>query len=252
VPAAKQPVALTIAGVDSSGGAGVTVDLATFNSFEVQCKNVVTAVTAQSARAVYSVQGMRPATITAQLVAVFSANPPKAAKCGMLYSAGVVEAVAEFWGGRRAPLIIDPILVSSSGVPLLSLTGIRALKHRLLPLAKLVTPNVPEAEALCGVAIKSPEDMRKAARAIVEQYGCAAAITGGHLRGKEIVEVFFDGRDELLITSPRLSGGPWRGTGCRFTSAVTAQMAKGVSLAKAVCVATEWVSEELERLKVNG
>ena len=245
MPAKQQPVALTIAGMDSSGGAGVAVDLATFAALGVGGRSVVTAVTAQSDKAVFGVQGTRPAMITAQLEAAFQGRKPKAAKCGMLFSGGVVEAVADFWGGLRVPLVVDPVLVSSSGVALLNAAGVRALKKRLLSMANLVTPNVPEAEKLSGTKIGEPEDLRTAARAIHEKYGCAVIITGGHLPGKEIAELFFDGREELLLITPRLPGGPWRGTGCRFASAVAAGLAKGERLAAAVQLATEWVNGEL-------
>ena len=249
MPVKRQPIALTLAGVDSSGGAGVAVDLSTFNALGVRGKCVVTAVTAQSSKAVWGVQGTRPAIITAQLEAAFSECPPQVAKCGMLYSGGVVEAIAEFWGRHRTPLVVDPVLATSSGKSLLNPAGMRALKRRLLPLANVVTPNVPEAEALAGMFIKSPEDMRQAARAIYEMYGCAAVITGGHLRGKEIFEVMYDGFDEYQCITPRLGGGPWRGTGCRFASAVTSELAKNNSLPSAVRKATKWVSAELAKLK---
>lgn len=248
MPVKRKPVALTIAGVDSSGGAGVTVDLATFEALGVQGKSVVTAITAQSAKAVHAVQGTRPTVITAQLEAAFSERRPQAAKCGMLCSVGVVEAVADFWSGRRVQLVIDPVLASSSGTALLNPSGVRSLKRRLLSMAKLVTPNVPEAEALTGLHIRDPKAMRQAARALFEQYGCAAVITGGHLRGKEIVEVFFDGREEILLTAPRLTGGPWRGTGCRFASAVAADLAKGMALSESISHATRWVSGQLGRI----
>ena len=244
----RKPVALTIAGMDSSGGAGVTLDLATFEALGVRGKSVVTAITAQSVKAVHAVQGTRPALITAQLEAAFSERRPQAAKCGMLYSAGVVEAVADFWSDRRVPLVIDPVLASSSRTALLNPSGVRSLKRHLLPMAKLATPNVPEAEALTGLVVKNPETMQKAARAIYEQYGCAVIVTGGHMKGTEIVEVFFDGRKEWLLTTPRLTGGPWRGTGCRFASAVTANLAKGTALSESTQHATRWVSGQLKRI----
>ena len=244
-----QPIALSIAGVDSSGGAGVAVDLATFSALGVQGKCVVTAVTAQSSKAVWDVQGTRPTMITAQLEAALSEHPPQVAKCGMLYSGGVVEAVAEFWGQRRTPLVVDPVLVASSGAALLNPAGVRALKRRLLSLATVVTPNVPEAEALTGLSLKTPQELRQGARALYEMYGCAAVITGGHLRGDEILEVVYDGLDEYQCTTPRLRGGPWRGTGCRFASAVAAELAKNNSLSIAVRKATEWVSAELAKYK---
>ena len=243
VVAKKNPVALTIAGMDSSAGAGVAVDLKTFAALGVAGRCVVTAVTAQSPRVVLAVQGTRPAMVTAQLEAAFVEGRPNAAKCGMLFSGGVVEAVADFWEGRRVPLVVDPILAASSGGALLNVAGVRALRRRLLPLARVVTPNVPEAEKLSGLKIREPAEMRAAAWALFEKYGCAAVITGGHLPGREVVEIFYDGREELLLVLPRVKGGPWRGTGCRFSASVVAGLARGEKLASAVVRAKEFVAE---------
>ena len=244
--AKKNPVALTIAGMDSSCGAGVAVDLKTFTALGVAGRCVVTAVTAQSPRAVLAVQGTRPAMVTAQLEAVFASPRPRVAKCGMLFSGGVVEAVADFWEGRRVPLVVDPILAASSGGALLNAAGVRALRRRLLPLAKVVTPNVPEAEALTGLRIREPEEMRAAARALHEKYGCAAVITGGHLRGlNEAVDVLFDGRDEWLLSLPRVKGRGMHGTGCVFSAAIVAGLAKGLSLLKAVERGKAFVTGEI-------
>ena len=253
VAAKKKTVALTIAGMDSSCGAGVAVDLKAFAALGVAGRSVVTAVTAQSPRAVLGVQGTRPAIVTAQLEAVFAEGRPKAAKCGMLFSGGVVEAVAEFWQGRRVPLVVDPVLAASSGGRLLNAAGARALRRQLLPLAKLVTPNVPEAEALTGLRIREPEEMRTAARALFEKYGCAAVVTGGHLPGKEVVEFFYDGWEELLLVSPRVKGGPWRGTGCRFSAAVAAALANGERLVESLRLAkklvADWILANSDQLK---
>lgn len=248
MPAKQQPVALTIAGMDSSGGAGVAVDLATFAALGVGGRSVVTAVTAQSDKAVFGVQGTRPAMITAQLEAAFQGRKPKAAKCGMLFSGGVVEAVADFWAARRVPLVVDPVLASSSGTALLNASGVRAMKRRLLPLATLVTPNVSEAEALSGITIREPEHMRHAARTIFEQFGCAVLIKGGHLRGlKEAVDVLHSGGDEWLLTLPRVQGRGMRGTGCVYSAAITAGLAKGQSLLNAVERGKEFVTQEIVR-----
>ena len=223
----------------------MAVDLQTFSAFGVSGRCAATAFTAQSLHAVLAVQGARPAVVTAQLEAVFAGRRPRAAKCGMLFSGGVVEAVADFWTGRKTPLVVDPVLVSSSGTALLNVAGVRAMKKRLLPHAKLVTPNVPEAEQLSKIKIREPEDMRTAARAIFEKFGCATFITGGHLAGREIVEIFFDGREELLLTKPRARVGPRRGTGCRLSAAVTAELAKRSAMQAAVCRATEWVGKAM-------
>ncbi len=241
--AKHKPLALTIAGSDSSGGAGLQADLATFSTFSVDGVSVVAAITAQTHKKVLGIDPVKPTIVLKQLEAVFAGKKPKAAKSGMLLSAGVVECVADFFGGKnRPPLVVDPVMVSSSGAELLRSGGLRALKKKLLPLATVVTPNVPEAEVLAGMIIREPEDMRAAARALFDHYGCAAVVTGGHLPGREVIEVFHDGRDDLLLSAPRVKGGPWHGTGCRFSAAIAAELAKGKKLAQAVVKAKEHVA----------
>tara|TARA_B100001971_G_C18153269_1_gene517070 strand:+ start:252 stop:998 length:747 start_codon:yes stop_codon:yes gene_type:complete len=241
--AKPKPLALTIAGSDSSGGAGLQADLATFLALGVDGASVVTAITAQTPKKVLGIDPVKPTIVLKQLEAVFAGKKPKAAKSGMLLSAGVVECVADFFGGKnRPPLVVDPVMVSSSGAELLRSGGLRALKKKLLPLATVVTPNVPEAEVLAGMIIREPEDMRAAARALFDHYGCAAVVTGGHLPGREVIEVFHDGRDDLLLSAPRVKGGPWHGTGCRFSAVIAAELAKGKKLAQAVVKAKEHVA----------
>jgi len=241
--AKPKPLALTIAGSDSSGGAGLQADLATFLALGVDGASVITAITAQTPKKVLGIDPVKPAVVLKQLEAVFAYRKPKAAKIGMLFGAGVVECVAEFFGGKkRSPLVVDPVMVSSSGTELLRPGGVRALKKKLLPLATVVAPNVPEAEELAGIEIREPEDMQVAARSLFEHYGCAAVVTGGHLPGREVIEIFYDGREELLLATPRVKGGPWHGTGCRFTAAIAAELAKGRKLAQAVVKAKEYVA----------
>lgn len=237
-----KPVALTIAGSDSSGGAGLQADLNTFSALGVHGASVVTAITAQTPQKVLGIEPVKPAAVLKQLEAVFAGAKPRAAKTGMLLSAGVVECVAEFFSEKkRPPLVVDPVMISTSGTELLRPGAIRVLKKRLLPLATVVTPNVPEAELLTGLVIRESEEMRTAARALFEQFGCSAVITGGHLPGREVVEMFYDGHEELLLTAPRVKGGTWHGTGCRFTAAIAAELAKGKKLAQAVAKAKDYV-----------
>ncbi len=241
--AKPKPLALTIAGSDSSGGAGLQADLATFSELGVDGASVVTAITAQTSKKVLGIDPVKPAVVLKQLETVFANRIPKAVKTGMLLSAGVVECVACFFGGKqRPPLVVDPVMVSSSGTELLRLGGVRALKKKLLPLATIVAPNVPEAEVLSGIEIREPEDMRTAARSLFEHYGCATVVTGGHLPGREVIEIFYDGCEELLLTAPRIKGGPWHGTGCRFTAAIVVELAKGRKLAQAIVKAKEHVA----------
>jgi len=167
------PVALTIAGSDSGGGAGIQADLKTFASLGVHGATVLTCVTAQNPRAVLGIEPCSPDMVRRQLEAVFEGFNPATAKTGMLYSTEIIRVVARFMGQHRLPLVVDPVMISTSGVRLLKATAIRALLNDLLPLARLVTPNVPEAEILAGRRIRSVENLRAAAREIHGRFGCA-------------------------------------------------------------------------------
>jgi hydroxymethylpyrimidine/phosphomethylpyrimidine kinase len=192
------------------------------------------------------VEAVKVAMVREQLAAVFEGEKPKAAKTGMLLTARNVEAVAEWFGKRRLPLVVDPVMLSTSGAVLLKPSAVKALQKKLLPVAKLVTPNVPEAEALTGLRIREPEDLRTAARALYEKHGCAVLVKGGHLRGlNEAVDVLFDGRDEWLLSLPRVKGRTMHGTGCIYSAAITAGLAKGIPLLKAVEQGKEFVTREM-------
>ena len=197
--AKHKPLALTIAGSDSSGGAGLQADLATFLALGVDGASVVTAITAQTPKKVLGIDPVKPTIVLKQLEAVFAGKKPKAAKSGMLLSAGVVECVADFFGGKnRPPLVVDPVMVSSSGAELLRSGGLRALKKKLLPLATVVTPNVPEAEVLAGMIIREPEDMRAAARAL---FKLRTPYNGLRLRTSDVL-LADETRAELEIALP--------------------------------------------------
>ncbi len=242
----KQPVALTIAGSDSCGGAGLQADLRVFAALGVRGVSVVAAVTAQNAKRVRAVEAVKPAMVGEQLAAVFEVDKPKAAKAGMLLTARNVEAVADWFSKRRMPLVVDPVMLSTSGAVLLKPSAVKALQKKLLPVAKLVTPNVPEAEALTGLRIRKPEDLRTAAHALYEKHGCAVLVKGGHLRGlNEAVDVLFDGRDEWLFALPRVKGRGIHGTGCIYSAAIVAGLANGLSLLKAVGQGKEYVFSEI-------
>ncbi len=242
----KQPIALTIAGSDSCGGAGLQADLRVFAALGARGVSVATAVTAQSPKRVRAVEAVKSTMVLEQLAAVFEGNKPKAAKTGMLLTAGNVEVVAEWFTNRRLPLVVDPVMLSTSGTVLLKPSAVKALQKKLLPAAKLVTPNVPEAEALTGLRIREPEDLRTAAHAIYEKHGCAVLVKGGHLRGlNEAVDVLFDGRDEWLFALPRVKGRGMHGTGCIYSAAITAGLTKGISLLKAAEQGKEFVFSEI-------
>jgi hydroxymethylpyrimidine/phosphomethylpyrimidine kinase len=187
--------------------------------------------------------------VRAQLEAVFEALPPQAAKTGMLFGRALIRTVAAFWkNGRRPPLVVDPVMVASSGARLLQPSAVRALMNELLPHAMLVTPNLDETEILTGRPLREVEDLRAAARAIHRRWGCAALVKGGHLRGlREAVDVLFDGRDEWLLRAPRIPGLSTHGTGCTYSAAVTAFLARGCPLAEAVTRAKAVVTTALAR-----
>jgi len=247
----KIPVALTIAGSDSGGGAGIQADLKTFAALGVHGASVITAVTAQNPRRVLGVQPCQPEIVRKQLEAVFSEMKPAAVKTGMLYSAEIVSAVANFFSRRQ--LIVDPVLVSSSGAPLLKPSAVRLLQSRLLPLARLVTPNLFEAEILTGRKLTSIEDLRFAAKEIHRRFGCAALVKGGHMRGgQEAADVFFDGRTELLLTARRVKGVKTHGTGCTYSAAIASFLARGKSLPDAVTLAKAHITEAIVRHQLAG
>lgn len=240
----RWPCALTIAGSDSGGGAGIQADLKTFAALEVHGTSVITSLTAQNPRRVIRAAATSPAMVHAQLVAVLEELPPHAAKTGMLQSAAVIRAVVSAWPRRSAcPLVVDPVMVATSGAPLLRPDALRTLMRQLLPRATLITPNLDEAALLLGRALETPEDLRRAARELHERFGCAVLAKGGHLRGlATAADFFYDGRNELLLEAPLVRGVSTHGTGCTYAAAITAWLARGQDLPGAVQRAKEYVS----------
>ena len=248
------PIALTIAGSDSGGGAGIQTDLKTFASLGVHGTSAITCVTAQNPKRVLAIQACQPEIVRQQMEAVFAELSPVAVKTGMLYSAEIIRVVADFFEPRRkVPLIVDPVMISTSGSQLLKPSAIKLLKSRLLPLATLVTPNLGEAELLTGRRLKSIEDLRLAAKQIHREFGCAPLVKGGHLRGsKEAIDIFFDGTNELLLSAPFVKGMHTHGTGCTYSAAITGFLAKGYALPKAVAEAKEYISQAISKSQTVG
>ena len=239
-PQQRKPSALTIAGSDCGGGAGVQADLRVFNSLGVHGTSVVTCVTAQNPSVVTAIQPTKVSVVEAQLDAVFGGLPVRAVKTGMLYSRATVDAVAKRLAKQRGlQLVVDPVMISSSGTPLLKPNAESALAKRLLPLAKLVTPNLVEATALAGFSVEEPEDMRDAAQVIHERFGCAVLVKGGHMKTIDAIDLFFDGKEKFLLSAPRAKRLSPPGTGCTYSAAITAFLAKGEPLAKAVELAKQ-------------
>ena len=239
-------IALTIAGSDSGGGAGIQADLKTFTALGVHGASAITCITAQNPRRVTAIEPCSAKVVREQIAAVFEELPPAAIKTGMLFSAAIVRAVVASLKSNHAPAVVDPVLISTSGRPLLERSALDALRKQLLPIATLVTPNLAETEALLGCKVRSPEEMRQAARQIYEKFGCAAVVKGGHLvSSKEAADVFYDGSNELLLTAPFVPRVRTHGTGCVFSAAITAHLALGRPLAQAVIGAKEFVTRAI-------
>lgn len=239
------PCALTIAGSDSGGGAGVQADLKAFLALGVHGTSVATCLTAQNPAAVRAVQAVTPAFVGAQLEAVFAELPPAAAKTGMLFSAPIIRAVADHWRRRGAglPLVVDPVMAATSGARLLRPAALRALTEELLPQAALLTPNLDEAALLLGAPLRTLDDLRGAARALQRRFGAAVLAKGGHLAAEaDAVDVFFDGRREALLRAPRVAGVSTHGTGCTYAAAIAASLARGLPLRAAVHAAKAYVT----------
>ncbi|MDT8342204.1 MAG: bifunctional hydroxymethylpyrimidine kinase/phosphomethylpyrimidine kinase [Longimicrobiales bacterium] len=240
------PVALTIAGSDSGGGAGIQADLKTFHAFGVFGTSAVTAVTAQNTRGVFAVHPVPVGMVRAQIEALAADLPPAAVKSGMLATAELVEAVA---GGIRllqpASYVLDPVMVATSGDPLLESDAEAALVLHLLPLATLVTPNLHEARILTGLDVRTVDQARAAARRLVEMGAAAALVKGGHLAGDEAVDVLWDGTDEHIWRRPRIASRSTHGTGCTLSAAVAAGLAQGRPLVQAVDRAVQYVARAI-------
>lgn len=242
-PRSLWPRALTVAGSDSGGGAGVQADLKTFQMLGVYGMTAVTAVTAQNTLGVQGIHDVPAEMVAAQMDAVFADLGVDAMKTGMLSQAAVIEAVAaavERWGIRK--LVVDPVMYAKGGARLLQEDAQDALRRRLLPLSCVVTPNLPEAEALLGQTIRSVDEMKEAAQALCGLGPRCAIVKGGHLEGPQALDVVFDGREFRELASPRISTPHTHGTGCTFSAAIAAYLARGRSFFDAVSGAKSFLT----------
>ena len=238
--------ALTIAGSDSGGGAGLEADLKTFTALGVHGLVAVTSVTAQNTVAVTARHDIPPGVVAEQIRAVADDIGVDAAKTGMLGSRAIVEAVASVLKSYDFPLVVDPVMIAKSGARLLDPDAEEALKKLLIPRATVVTPNRFEAEELTGMRIRSIDDARRAARFIVEELGAGAAVVkGGHLGGDYSVDVLYYDGVYREYRAERISGGCTHGTGCCFSAAIAAMLAKGFSVPEAVAAAKRVVTEAI-------
>jgi len=242
------PRAMTIAGSDSGGGAGIQADLKTFAAMGVFGTSAITAVTAQNTRAVTAVVELDPQFVAAQIDAVVSDIGIDAAKTGMLSNAPIIEVVAAKVREHRIDrLVVDPVMIAKSGAALLRPEAVEALRKVLLPLALVTTPNLPEASALSGRPVRTIAEMEEAARAIQGLGPQHVVIKGGHIEGSDdAVDLFFDGRSIRPLSAPRVATKNTHGTGCVFSAAIAAGLAQGLEVFRAVEQAKRVVTAAIE------
>lgn len=237
------PAAMTVAGSDSSGGAGIAADLRTFNALGVYGCCAITAVTAQNPAAVRRIDPLPAAGVTAQIDAVMENIAVRYCKSGMLFSAENVHAVAEAVKKHSLKLVCDPVMISTSGTHLLKDDAIAAVKEELLPLAEWITPNIPEAEMLWGEKISGMENMKEAALALAEKFACSVWLKGGHSSGSGCIDIIVRDRKVYTLTTPRLDVAPLttHGTGCTLSAAFAATLALELPWKRAVCESRAFV-----------
>ncbi len=238
------PVALTIAGSDPSGGAGIQADLKTFHRFGVYGEAVVTLVTVQNSLRLSRVEILPPDLVREQIAAVLEDIPPAAAKTGALGSAENVTMLAEMATEFAFPLVVDPVTTGKHGGGLFSPEAMRALKKQLLPCAALVAPNIPEAEELSGIAIRDLAAMRLAAQVILDLGARAVLIKGGHSAGDPL-DLLLDDAGWLEFPAPRIDTRHTHGTGCTYSAAIVASLARGLPLREAVAIAKRFIHEAI-------
>ncbi len=244
----KLQVALTIAGSDSGGGAGIQADLKTFAALGVHGTSAITAITAQNTLGVTEIMELPPALVRAQIEAVMLDIGARAAKTGMLSNAQIIEVVAvAIVHHDIRNLVVDPVMVAKGGTRLLRDDAVEALRTLLLPLAAVVTPNLPEAEVLLGRAIRTLDERRQAARDLVLLGARAAVVKGGHADDALSIDHYFDGTELVELQSPRIATANTHGSGCVFSAAIAAELAKGSDSLAAVHQAKEFITGAIER-----
>ncbi len=237
------PRALTIAGSDSGGGAGIQADLKTFQELQVFGMSAVTAITAQNTLGVTGIYPLDKDAVASQISAVATDIGVDAVKTGMIASEEIMQTIADKIREHQLKnLVVDPVMIAKSGAALLNPEARQALTRILIPLATVVTPNIPEAEELTGLSLNSLEQRKEAAKRIVDMGAKAVIIKGGHLSGKEATDLFYDGKEFHTFSAPRFETKHTHGTGCTFSAAITACLAKGDSLLDAVRTAKEFIT----------
>ena len=244
----QMPAVLTIAGSDSGGGAGIQADLRTFNVFNVYGCSAITAVTSQNPNAVHRVDVLDVEAVKCQLETVLEAIPVRFAKTGMLAEQKIVECVAEIAAEHKLSLVVDPVMVSTSGVRLLEESAIYSMKEKLFPLAEWLTPNIPEAELICNRKIKTVSDIADTAAMIYERYQCNVILKSGHFTDFKTATDIICCKGKLFkLSSPRAAvvGNTAHGTGCTLSSAIASFIAKGFSVEESVAKAKQYVSDAI-------
>lgn len=237
--------ALTIAGSDSSGGAGIQADIKTMIANGVYAMSAITALTAQNTTGVTGIMNVTPEFLGKELDCIFTDIYPDAVKIGMVSETDLILCIAEKLKQYHAKnIVVDPVMVATSGARLISEDAVETLKEQLFPLAAVLTPNIPEAEELTGFKIKSPEDMEKAAKHIAETYQCAVLCKGGHQMNDANDLLYWD-NETYWFKGKRIDNPNTHGTGCTLSSAIASNLAKGYSLKEAVEAAKEYISEAL-------
>ena len=243
---------LTIAGSDSSGGAGIQADLKTFAALGTYGMSCICALTAQNTKGVSMVVNTPAPMVQAQLQAIYDDIPPQAVKTGMLSSPAIVKEVSHFLKERgTAPLVVDPVMVATSGDVLLEKEAIEIYKKELIPLSTLITPNIPEAEVLAGMKIENREDMKEAAKRLMNLGPAAVLMKGGHLV-EEALDVLYDGEDFQMFRGERVDTENTHGTGCTLSSAIAAGLAKGMTLEEAVREGKRYMEGAIKRASYDS
>jgi hydroxymethylpyrimidine/phosphomethylpyrimidine kinase len=239
--------ALTIAGSDSGGGAGIQADLKTFQELGTYGMSAITAVTAQNTLGVHGVYPVSIEGIVKQIDAIGEDLGTDALKTGMLFSSEVIEAVSErihHYGWHN--VVVDPVMIAKGGAKLLQNEAVRAMKEKLIPLTAVITPNIPEAEVLTDMKIHSIDDRREASKILMDMGAKSVVIKGGHADDGEVIDLFYDGTSFEELVSPRIDTSHTHGTGCTFSAAITAQLANGQSMKGAVVTAKEFIRAAIE------
>ena len=240
--------ALTIAGSDSCGGAGIQADIKTMTANGVYALSAVTALTAQNTIGVEDIMDVTPDFLAKQLDSIFTDIFPDAVKIGMVSSSGLIRIIASKLRQHNAKnIVLDPVMVATSGAKLISDESIEVLKSQLIPLADIITPNIPEAEVFSGYNISSPKDMEKAAKVINRKLGCSVLLKGGH-KMNDANDYLFDGKQGVWFEGQKINNPNTHGTGCTLSSAIASNLAKGFDLTESVDRAKRYISGALNAM----